>query len=135
MTEAFKQHGIRYEPAAKSKSHAYVDLLPLLNGGGVLLPRSDRLVQQLVALERRTARGTGRDSIDHPPGAHDDLANAVAGACVVAAKPSYDSSFDWVSGLDARDPEVERALAAEFRRCAYYSYVSADGYTKPPWAY
>ena len=29
--------------------------------------------------ERRTARG-GRDSIDHPPGAHDDIANAMAGA-------------------------------------------------------
>jgi hypothetical protein len=33
----------------------------------------------MVGLERRTARG-GRDSIDHAPGAHDDLANAVAGA-------------------------------------------------------
>ncbi|MGI4794054.1 MAG: Arm DNA-binding domain-containing protein [Janthinobacterium lividum] len=29
--------------------------------------------------ERRTARG-GRDSIDHAPGAHDNLVNAVAGA-------------------------------------------------------
>jgi hypothetical protein len=34
-------------------------------------------------LERRTARG-GRDSIDHGPGAHDDIANAVAGAIVLA---------------------------------------------------
>jgi hypothetical protein len=38
-----------------------------------------RLHAQLVGLERRTARG-GRDSIDHAPGAHDDLANAAAGA-------------------------------------------------------
>jgi hypothetical protein len=34
-----------------------------------------RLVAQIVGLERRTARG-GRDSIDHAPGAHDDVANA-----------------------------------------------------------
>jgi hypothetical protein len=34
-------------------------------------------------LERRTARG-GRDSIDHAPGGHDDLANAVAGAVALA---------------------------------------------------
>ncbi|WP_148360629.1 hypothetical protein [Acidisphaera rubrifaciens] len=40
-----------------------------------------RLTAQLCALERRTARG-GRDSIDHAPGAHDDLANAAAGALV-----------------------------------------------------
>jgi hypothetical protein len=46
--------------------------------GRVELPRDDRLVAQLVGLERRTARG-GRDSIDHPPGGHDDRANAVAG--------------------------------------------------------
>ncbi len=32
----------------------------------------------IVGLERRTSRG-GRDSIDHGPGGHDDLANAVAG--------------------------------------------------------
>jgi hypothetical protein len=36
------------------------------------------LVAQLCSLERRTTRG-GRDSIDHPPSGHDDLANAVAG--------------------------------------------------------
>src|SRR4029450_12286297 len=40
---------------------------------------------QLTALERRTSRG-GRDSIDHAPGAHDDIANAVAGALVTAYK-------------------------------------------------
>jgi hypothetical protein len=43
-----------------------------------------RLVSQLCALERRTVRG-GRDSIDHPPGAHDDIANSVAGVLVVVA--------------------------------------------------
>jgi hypothetical protein len=40
-----------------------------------------RLIGQLVSLERRTARG-GRDSIDHAPGAHDDLANSVCGVLV-----------------------------------------------------
>ena len=44
-----------------------------------------RVVAQLCGLERRTAWG-GRDSIDHGPGGHDDLANAVAGALVAAAE-------------------------------------------------
>ena len=52
---------------------------PFLNSGRIVLPKSDRLVNQLSGLERRTARA-GKDSIDHAPGAHDDLANAVAGA-------------------------------------------------------
>src|SRR4028118_1149534 len=55
------------------------DLLPLLNSGRVELLDSPRLVAQLCGLERRVAR-SGRDAIDHAPGAHDDLANAVAGA-------------------------------------------------------
>ena len=81
--EQFRKHGVNYEPSAKSKSEIYADLLPMLNSGGVDLLDNDRLVMQLTSLERRTARG-GRDSIDHAPGAHDDLANAVAGALVTA---------------------------------------------------
>jgi hypothetical protein len=42
------------------------------------------LIFQLSSLERRTAR-SGKDSIDHAPGQHDDLANAVAGAAWASA--------------------------------------------------
>lgn len=79
--EAFRRHGITYEPAEKPKSALYLDLLPKLNSGEVDLLDVPTLVTQLITLERRTARG-GRDSIDHAPGAHDDVANAVAGAIV-----------------------------------------------------
>jgi hypothetical protein len=102
--EAFHDHGINYEPAAKTKSDLYCDLLPLLNSGRVVLPRNDRLVQQLVLLERRTARGTGHDSIDHPPGARDDIANVVAGAALLARKPAYDTSLSWIDGSPIGDP-------------------------------
>jgi hypothetical protein len=83
--ERFRAHGIAYELAEKSKSELYRDLLPLLNSGRVALLDHARLITQLCSLERRTAR-SGRDSIDHPPGKHDDLANAVAGACDLVAK-------------------------------------------------
>jgi len=39
---------------------------------------------QLVSLERKTS--SVRDRVDHPVGMHDDLANACAGAIVVALK-------------------------------------------------
>jgi len=81
--EAFAKHGIVYEIAAKPKSDVYRDVLPLLNSGRVELLDHPRLVAQFAALERRTARG-GRDSIDHAPHSHDDLANAVALAILVA---------------------------------------------------
>ena len=66
-----------------AKSDLYRDMLPLLNSGKVELLDHPRLISQLCGLERRTARG-GRDSIDHAPGQHDDLANAVAGAAILA---------------------------------------------------
>ncbi|MCW8309118.1 hypothetical protein AruPA_18965 [Acidiphilium sp. PA] len=81
--ERFAVHGITYHPADRPKSDLYRDLLPLLNSGNAELLDDPRLVQQLCALERRTARG-GRDSIDHPPGNHDDLANAAVGALLHA---------------------------------------------------
>ena len=43
-----------------------------------------RLSAQLVSLERRCVRG-GRDSIDHPPGGHDDVCNSAAGVLVQVA--------------------------------------------------
>jgi hypothetical protein len=85
----FRANNIVYTLAKRddkftSKSELYRDALPLLNAGKVRLLDSPRLVAQLCSLERRTARGTGRDTIDHPAGLHDDLANAACGALVFA---------------------------------------------------
>jgi hypothetical protein len=57
-------------------------------------------------LERRTGRGTGRDVIDHPRALHDDLANAVAGALVLASGKNRvmiisDAVMAWASSPDA----------------------------------
>src|SRR5262249_20697967 len=79
--EQFRKLGIQYEPATRAKSELYKDLLARVNSGQVELLDHPRCVAQLCSLERRTARG-GRDSIDHAPGAHDDVANAIAGLVV-----------------------------------------------------
>ena len=80
---AFRRKGIRYDVSESPKKDIYQDFLPLMNSRKVRFLDNPRLVDQLCSLERRTARG-GRDSIDHPPKAHDDVANAVAGALVLA---------------------------------------------------
>jgi hypothetical protein len=82
--EPFRIRGVTYELSEKPKSDIYRDMLPLLNSRKVELLDDRRLISQLHGLERRTASG-GRDSIDHGPGAHDDIANAVAGALVLAS--------------------------------------------------
>jgi hypothetical protein len=85
--ERFRFHGINYALTEQPKSDIYRDFLPVLNSGRAELLNLPRLASQLCNLERRTAR-SGRDSIDHPPGQHDDVANAVAGALLLAGKPA-----------------------------------------------
>ena len=77
--ERFRVFGVDYQVGVKPKSDLYRDLLPLLNSGGIELLDVPRLAAQLCGLERRVSRA-GKDSIDHAPGGHDDLANSVAGA-------------------------------------------------------
>lgn len=77
--EKFREHGIVYRVAEKTRSDLYRDLLPLLTARTAELLDDPTLKRQLCRLERRTSRA-GKDSIDHPPGSHDDVANAVAGA-------------------------------------------------------
>lgn len=81
--ELFRRHGIEYVVAERTRSDLYLSLVPAINSGRVRLLDMPRLEAQLVALERRTSRA-GRDIVDHPPGGHDDAANAAAGAVVVA---------------------------------------------------
>jgi hypothetical protein len=96
--EQFRKRDIEYTTAAKAKSDLYRDFLPLVNSRRIELPDDIRLINQIVGLERRTARG-GRDTVDHAPGAHDDLANVVAGlAASLCGKRGYDSSLNWVNG-------------------------------------
>src|SRR5439155_11835382 len=84
VAEAFATQGITCEQSAAPKADLYRELLPLLHSARVELLDAPRLHAQLLGLERRTSRA-GRDVIDHLPGAHDDLANAAAGALVAAA--------------------------------------------------
>jgi hypothetical protein len=82
--EQFSKRNITYRPSERVKSDIYRDMLPILNSRRCQLLDIPRLISQLHGLERRTARG-GKDSIDHGPGAHDDVANACAGAIVLAS--------------------------------------------------
>lgn len=92
--ERFREHGISYVCAERAKSDIYKEMLPSLNSGKIELLDLPRLAAQACGLERRTARG-GRDSIDHSPGAHDDLINAAAGALVRAIAGAHDVSWVW----------------------------------------
>jgi hypothetical protein len=80
VVSEFRRHGISYLTAEKDRSALYLALLSTINSGRVELLDLAEALRELRTLERRTAPG-GRDRVDHPRGAHDDLANSVAGCC------------------------------------------------------
>jgi len=82
--ERFRAHGINYLLSEKDRSGLYLEALPRLNAGKVELLDLKQIERQFCGLERRTAR-SGKDSVDHAPGSHDDVVNAIAG--VLSQKP------------------------------------------------
>jgi len=82
-SEQFEKLGISYRPSERSKSEIYLDFVSQVNSAQCELLDQKKLLNQLVDLERRTARG-GRDSIDHSPNGHDDTANSAAGSLTLA---------------------------------------------------
>jgi hypothetical protein len=108
--ERFASCGISYQVADGVKSDLYRDLLPLVNSQRVELLDVPRLLAQLCGLERRTARG-GRDTIDHGPGGHDDLANAVTDALLTVRHSRSEAGVRAVHhGLSRRVPHPAERL-------------------------
>lgn len=110
VAEAFRDHGITVKPAAMTASEIYQNFLPYVSNGTVELPDDKRLRAQLVGLERR-ARSGGKDQITHFQGGHDDLANAAAGACVMAAgMGSAGGAFFGFSKRSFYGPNASRSI-------------------------
>lgn len=127
--EQFRKYGLQYELASQPKSILYQSLLPLLNSRRCALLDNPRLISQLVGLERRTARG-GRDSIDHPPNAHDDIANAVAGALLAALDANKGwmrlGVFGYGGPVTEIDPRTGQPLHDEPIRIRWVTVDEAD---------
>jgi hypothetical protein len=123
--EQFSRFGIIYEPAPKPKSELYLDTLALLNSKRIDLLDHAKAFNQLLSLERRSVRG-GRDSIDHPPGQHDDCINAIAGlASTLISKSAYnvDALADPNYGADVLPID-------EYRRRRLHPTLDDDTYRR-----
>lgn len=88
---------MRYVKSELPKSAIYLECVPLFTRGLVRLPDHSRLVRELRLLERHTHR-SGRDTIDHPKGGHDDHANVVCGVLRDLSKYfGYNTNYaEWV---------------------------------------
>lgn len=104
-------YGLVYEPAGISKSDAYLALLPELADGRIRLLDHPKLLAQFYGLERAAKKG-GRDSVDHAPRGHDDLANAATLALLAALDSATAESLGGAPEPDAYDRSVLDSFAA-----------------------
>lgn len=81
----YSDAGVTLSASPVTRSEAYLHMLPLLTTGRIEIPDEPVLRRELLGLERRTTR-SGKDSVDHGPHGHDDLANAVALAAYAASR-------------------------------------------------
>jgi hypothetical protein len=81
---AFAKHGVILEMSPMTASQLYLEFQPLLSAFRVGLLNDERLKLQFKCLERRPMPG-GQDKITHGA-CGDDVANAVAGAIVMASR-------------------------------------------------
>jgi len=88
--ESFRNHGFAYQRSTKYRSELYLELIPKINSKQVKLLDNRELIEELRRLERRRGR-TGKDSIDHRGGSHDDAANTVAGVVSLLGDKSQSS--------------------------------------------
>jgi hypothetical protein len=69
----------------------------------------------------------GKDSIDHPPNGHDDLANCVAGLFSLAkygGRYRYDETLRWVGSTEP-DADAEKTAARDYERQRLWAHIRA----------
>jgi hypothetical protein len=81
--ERWQDEKMQYEVSKRDKTKIYRDALPLITAAECELLDHPLLKHQLKELERRVSP-KGLPVITHPPGGHDDYANAVCGAITLA---------------------------------------------------
>jgi hypothetical protein len=113
--EQFRKRGVNYEPSDLAASDLFRELLPLLNTRTIALLDHPRAINQLASLERRVGRG--KDIIDHPRAAKNDIANVIAGvAHQVSGRTRRRGTF--MIGLGNVGERIEWQDAAGERRKA-----------------
>lgn len=83
--QQFCNHGILFDKCKLPKSALYLEAISMICSRTVEILDDEVLIRQLCGLERKTRSG-GKDSVDHPAGGKDDVANSVVGVMYCTAK-------------------------------------------------
>jgi hypothetical protein len=98
VAQEFQQVGVSYQNWERDKTAAYLELEPFLAQGRVELLDDEEQIRELRLLEKHARIGGKPVRVDHPRGAHDDKANALA-LCVAKLAPTLAPAVDLSSDL------------------------------------
>jgi hypothetical protein len=104
VVSAFKDRSISYRNIELTKTELYREFVPKVMTGKIEMLDNKQQLIELRQLERRAGR-SGREVIDHPPKAHDDCSNVLAGMSYLMTKEEqggfiYFSEQSWSNHLD-----------------------------------
>jgi hypothetical protein len=144
---AYRAAGREYRRAPLVRSDLYLEGQVHFTRGLVSIPDHATLIREYRLLERRTAR-SGRDSVNHGVGGHDDHANALFGALYVAAKaavaddtpivqPFIATRPRYIPGSDYHRGDVTVSANSPHRPSftePWAPYVGLSGVRRDPWS-
>ena len=119
--------GLDYRQSPLTRSQLYLEGQVHFTRGLVSIPANPTLLRELRLLERRVAR-SGKDSVDHGVGGHDDTSNSLFGCLYVAMKATkqcvpkpvmpgvWSKTSGWIS-----DPVPNSAKSTTARCYEYYN--------------
>jgi hypothetical protein len=93
VAQEFQRAGVSYQNWDRDKTAAYLELEPFLAQGRVDVLDDEEQVRELRFLEKHVRVGGKPVRVDHPKGAHDDKANALA-LCVAKLAPTLSPAVD-----------------------------------------
>lgn len=123
---AWRDTGISYVQSDIPKSQIYLESLPLFTRGLVRLPDQPKLLRELRLLERTAHRG-GRESVDHPRGAHDDYANACCGVLRTLSNYLGFSIERMLDDGEENTKDRQQSEADQWHQFRLHQYMRANG--------
>jgi hypothetical protein len=107
--DEFENYGIMYKESIWDKSRLYLEFSGIAQTGQVEILDIEKLQNQFKSLIRKPRTGT-HDSVDHPEGMNDDIANSVAGATVTAFKERPMSKKEMTSRLPSKGKKIRKKM-------------------------
>jgi hypothetical protein len=129
VVEAFRNQKIEYRHSKLDRSEIYLGFLPIVTAGQLLMLDLPRAIAEFAGLVRRTFP-SGKDRVNHELNGHDDMANSIAGAAVLASASNREQVIPLVGPIIVGGSAIPSPIPGQSTTAAYLEWA---GHTRNPW--